>query len=194
MCICVEQVHSSIPKRPMLGKSEMINSRFLLPQRSRDVFSQEDPPRWSSRKRLDVVEGNFYRQKRRLTGSSSLIGTLNRTLFAFDLCTVTLMRWKSWSFSVTRSRRLLSAHHSASTVKNEVALDPRPPLVPMARSINSNPLCWQNSGEVANFRSSANLHTYPTSSATLLMTVDCSGHIRVTSTAVGASTTGPIDP
>ena len=121
-----------------------------------------------------------------LTGSSSLVGTLDGTTFAFDLCTATLMRWKSWSFSATRSRRLLSAHHSAaSTVKNEVALVPKLPLASNASGIHSNPLCWQSSTEAANFRSSANLHAYPTSSAAPLMRVDCSGQVRVTYTTAG---------
>ena len=58
-------------------------------------------------------------------------------------------------------------------------------LVSKARGINSNPLSWQSSAETANFRSSANLLAYPSSSAALLMAVGCSGQIRVTSTAAG---------
>ena len=113
------------------------------------------------------------------------MGILDRIMLAFDLCTATLIRWKSWRFSITRSRMLLSAHLSARTVKKEDAQDPNPPLVSRARGIKSTPLCWQSSAEAANFRSSANLHAYPTSSAALLMTVDCSGQVRVTSTAAG---------
>ena len=142
------------------------------------VFARRPSSLISSSKR-------FCLQKRKLTGSSSLVGTLERTMFAFDLCTATLMRWKSCRFSAARSRRLLSAHRSDSNVKNEVALVPKPPLVSKASGINSNPLCWQSSAEAANFRSSANLHTYPTSSAALLMRVDCSGQVRVTSTSAG---------
>ena len=155
--------------------------------KQRGVFARGPSSLISSRKRLQVVKGGFSLPKRRLTGSSSLVGTLERTMFAFDLCTATLMRWKSWSFSAARSRRLLSAHRSASTVKNEVTLVPNPPLVSKASGINSNPLYWQSSTEAANFRSSANLHAYPTSSAALLMRVDCSRQVSVTSTAAGDS-------
>ena len=147
----------------------------------RGVFARGPSSLISSRKRLQVVKAGFSLQKRRLTGSRSLVGTLGRTMFAFDLCTATLIRWKSCRFSAARSRRLLSAHRSASNVKNEVALVPKPPLVSKASGINSNPLCWQSSAEAANFRSSANLHAYPTSSAALLLRVDCSGQVRVTS-------------
>ena len=56
------------------------------------VFARGSSSLISSCKRLQVVEGGFSRQKRRVTGSSSLVGTLDRTMFAFDLCTATLMR------------------------------------------------------------------------------------------------------
>ena len=59
------------------------------------VFASGPSSLISSRKNLQIVEGDFSRQKRRLKGSSSLVGTLDRTMFAFDLCTATLMRWKS---------------------------------------------------------------------------------------------------
>ena len=106
------------------------------------VFARRPSSLISSRKRLQVVKGGFFRPKRMLTGSSPLVGTLDTTKFAFNLCTATLMRrWKSRSFSAARSRRLLSAHRSASTVKKEVALVPNPPLVSKARGINSELLC-----------------------------------------------------
>ena len=95
------------------------------------------------------------------------------------------LTYKLAGVQFTRSRKLLSAHLSASTVKKDVAQDPNPPLVSRARGIKASPVGWQSSAEAANFRSSANLHAYPTSSAALLMTVDCSGQVRVTSTAAG---------
>ena len=61
-----------------------------------------------------------------------------------------------------RSRRLFSAHRSASTIKNVVA------LVSKARGIISNPLCWHSSAEAANFSS-----LQPTSTRTLLLTPLC---------------------
>ena len=63
--------------------------------KQRGVFARGPSSLISSRKRLQIVKGGFSLQKRRLTGSSSLVGTLDRTMFAFDLCTATLMRWKS---------------------------------------------------------------------------------------------------
>ena len=113
------------------------------------VFARGPSSLISSRKRLEVVKGGFSRQRRR--SSSSLIGTLDRTMFAFDLCTATLMRWKNWRFSAAWTRRLLTAHRSATTVKNDLALEPNPLLVFMAKGINPDPLWWQSSAEALNF-------------------------------------------
>ena len=63
--------------------------------KQRGLFARGPSSLISSRKRLQVVKGGFSLQKRMLTGSSYLVGTLDRTMFAFDLCTATLMRWKS---------------------------------------------------------------------------------------------------
>ena len=62
--------------------------------KQRGVFARGPSSLISSRKRLEVVKDGFSPEKRKLTGSSSLVDTLGRNRFAFDLYTATLVRWK----------------------------------------------------------------------------------------------------
>ena len=58
-------------------ENQFIDS-LSISTKQRGVFARGPSSLISSRKRLQVVKGSFSLQKRRLTGSSSLVGTLDR--------------------------------------------------------------------------------------------------------------------
>ena len=72
-------------KGPLLGKFIIFMGSRSTSANHRGVLARGLSSLISSRKRLVVVKGGFFRQIDRLTGSSSLNGTLDRTMFAFDL-------------------------------------------------------------------------------------------------------------
>ena len=75
-------INGLVPRQMKRKISSLI---LFLPRRSSWCLRKRPFSLISSRKRLQVVKGGFSRQKRRLTGSSFLVGTLDRTMFAFNL-------------------------------------------------------------------------------------------------------------